>query len=532
MASERNATKPRKSDWSLSLTTDFQGRAILERARPVGYAALIDHYALNLPLPPRLTAIAERHQPTSTKEWQLLSPRHAPDNTLLGHLEFALKWEGVNLSVLAALFKMVGDGEIVKIVQSAPTGAYTRRIWYLYEWLTGRQLDIPDPGKVRAVPIVDLEKQFAMLEGTASPRHKIIDNLPGTRAFCPMVRRTPLLEQFVVKKLDQRALEIVGRTHADVMRRAAAFLLLSDSRSSFEIEGEQPSAQRMERWGKVIGEAGSRPLSVAELERLQKILIGDARMVHLGLRKEGGFLGTHDRKTREPIADHISARAEDVRSLVEGIVAYDRRSLPGRIDPVVAAATCSFGFVYVHPFEDGNGRLHRWLIHHVLATAGYNPPGVVFPVSAAIFRESNQYRAVLESYSRPLLDYIDWEPTATGNVHVKNDTADYYRFFDATAHAEFLYNCVEQTIEHDLPDEVNYLQAYDRFSQGVHAILDMPQGKVDLLHHFLQQGQGQLSKRARNKEFSSLTDTEIKQIELLHAKCFGKMAIRPQGSNS
>src|SRR5438128_10204385 len=229
MASERNATKPRKSDWSLSLTTDFQGRAILERARPVGYAALIDHYALNLPLPPRLTAIAERHQPTSTKEWQLLSPRHAPDNTLLGHLEFALKWEGVNLSVLAALFKMVGDGESVKMVQSAPTGAYTRRIWYLYEWLTGRQLDIPDPGKVRAVPIVDLEKQFAMLEGTASPRHKIIDNLPGTRAFCPMVRRTPLLEQFVVKKLDQRALEIVGRTHADVMRRAAAFLLLSDS---------------------------------------------------------------------------------------------------------------------------------------------------------------------------------------------------------------------------------------------------------------------------------------------------------------
>ena len=503
--------------------TDFHGRAVPERVHPAGYAALIDHYALKLPLPPRLAAISERHQPTSTTEWQLLSPRHAPDDTLLGHLEFALKWEGIDLSVLAALFRVVEDREIVKMIRSAPTGAYTRRLWYLHEWLTGRQLNVPDPGKVRAVPIVDPNKQFALLEGSPSPRHKVIDNLPGTRAFCPMVRRTPLLEQLIEKKLDQRASEIVGRTQADVMRRAAAFLLLKDSQASFQIEGEQPSAQRRARWGNVIGEAGSRPLRIAELERLQRIVIGDSRLVHLGLRQEGGYVGMHDRRTREPIPDHISARPEDLRSLIEGIVAYDRRSVQGRIDPVVAAASIAFGFVYVHPFEDGNGRLHRWLIHHELANAGYNPPGVVFPVSAAILRETEQYRKVLESYSRPLLDFIDWATTATGNILVKNDTADYYRYFDATAHAEFLYTCVEQTIVCDLPEEVGYLEAYDRFSHGVQDILDMPNQKIDLLHQFLRQGQGQLSTRARTKEFAALTNAEIKQIESLHAKCFGKM---------
>ncbi|MBI3603125.1 MAG: Fic family protein [Nitrospirae bacterium] len=69
----------------------------------------------------------------------------------------------------------------------------------------------------------------------------------------------------------------------------------------------------------------------------------------------------HDRKTRGPIPDHTSARAEGLRSLLDGIVAYDRRSLSGRIDPVVAAASIAFGFAYVHPFEDGNGpsALHR-----------------------------------------------------------------------------------------------------------------------------------------------------------------------------
>lgn len=502
---------------------DFHGRPTPEPVRPAGYAALIDQYALQVPLPARLTAIAGRHKPTSTNEWQLLSPRHAPDETLFGDLEFALKWEGVELGVLNALFKVVEDQKIIEMVRATPTGSYTRRLWYLHEWLTGRQLDVPDPGKVRAVPVVDPEQQFVMEQGLPSPRHKVIDNLPGTRTFCPMVRRTPLLDQFVAKQLDQRARDIVGRTHADVMRRAAAFLLLSDSQSSFQIEGEHPSVQRMERWGQVIGQAGARRLSINEMERLQKIVIGDARFVHLGLRHEGGFIGTHDRNTHEPIPDHVSARPKDLRSLVEGMIAYDERAVKGRIDPVVAAASIAFGFVYIHPFEDGNGRLHRWLIHHVLAAAGYNPTSMVFPVSAAMFREAELYRTVLESYSRPLRDFIDWEPTTTGNVHVTNDTADYYRYFDATVHAEFLYRCVEQTIEHDLPDEVTYLQAYDRFSQGVQAILDMPNQTIDLLHGFLRQGSGHLSKRARMKQFEALTDAEIQQIETLYSESFSNL---------
>ncbi len=503
--------------------TDFQGRPAPERVRLAGYAALIHHYALELPLPPWLAAIAERHQPTSTSEWQLFSPRHAPANTLLGQLKFAFKWEGINLGILAALFRAVKEQEIVKAIQSAPTGAYTRRLWYLHEWLIGRQLDVPDPGKVRAVSIVDPKKQFALLEGTPSSRHKIVDNLPGTRAFCPMVRLTPELHEFVEKQLDRQAREVVGRTHPDVMRRATAFLLLKDSKSSFQIEGEQPPAQRTARWGKAIGEAGSRELSLSELERLQRIVIGDSRLVRLGLRSEGGFIGMQDRSSQEPIPDHVSARPEDLKSLIEGIVAYDRRAVQGRIDPVVAAAAIAFGFVYVHPFEDGNGRLHRWLIHHELAASGYNPPGFVFPVSAAILREAKEYRQVLESYSRPLLDFIDWEATTSGNVRVKNETADYYRYFDATAHAGFLYKCVEQTIAQDLPDEVGYLEAHDRFAQSIQEILDMPNQKIDLLQHFLTQGKGRLSTRARTKEFAALTNEEIGQIEDLYAECFGKL---------
>lgn len=497
--------------------SEFRGRELPERAWPAGYAALIDRHALEIPLPPHLAGIAGRHHPGSTPEWLLLTPRHAPDDTLQGHLEFAFKWEGVDLAVLAALFKVVDAEEVAVLVREKPTGKISRRVWFLYEWLTGVRLDVPDPGKITAVPVIDPRQQFSLKTGEPSSRHKVVNNLPGTPDFCPLVRRTGTLEQYAASALGVRALEVIGRTHPDVVARAAAFLLLSDSKASFQIEGEQPSRERAARWASAIALAGTRSLTVEELERLQKIVIGDDRFVQLGLRTEGGFIGEHDRITGQPVPEHVSARADDLASLISGLVGYERRALAGGMDPVVTAAVVAFGFVYIHPFEDGNGRLHRWLIHHVLATAGYNPPGVVFPVSAAILREIESYRSVLRSYSEPLLPLIDWKPTDRGNLEVLNRTGDFYRYFDATQHAEFLYHCVQETVERDLPSEVEYLEAYDRFSRAVQELVDMPGRTVDLLHRFLRQNGGRLSKRARSGEFASLTDLEVQQVEQLFA---------------
>ncbi len=507
-------------DWFSRPVTHLRGRPLPEPGVPAGYGALIERFELAVPLPPRLAAIATRHHPASTPGWSMLTPRHAAGPGLGAQLAFALKWEALDLGVLAALFKVVAPGDVSEIVRATPTGAVARRVWFLYEWLTRRQLDVPDAGKVRSVLVVDPRRQVALREGTLSPRHRVVDNLPGTRGFCPMVRWTPALEAAVAKRLDERAREVVGRTPRDLVARAAAFLLLRDSRSSFAIEGERPSSSRAARWAQAIGQAGLRPLDVAELERLQRLVIGDARFVPLGLRREGGFVGTHDRETREPVPDHVSARPEDLPDLVAGLLDYSRRAVAGGVDPVIAAAALSFGFVYVHPFADGNGRLHRWLLHHVLAAAGYNPPGLVFPVSAVILRRLEEYRAVLEERSRSLLPFIEWRPTTDGNVEVLGDTADFYRYFDATAHAEFLYSCVEQTVERDLPDEVGFLEAFDRFSESVKDVVDMPDARIELLRGFLEQGSGRLSLRARTREFASLTDDEAHRIEMLYAALF------------
>jgi hypothetical protein len=516
-------------DWISGFVNEFHGLPLPEPGKLVGYAALLHQFSLRVPLPSQLTLISQRHVKSSTDAWQVLTPRHEPPNTLAGHLTFALKWEGVQLGVLAALFKVVAQESITDVVSATPTGAFARRIWFLYEWLTGKELNLPPAGKVKAVPVIDSELQYGLEKGTTVSRQKVVNNLPGTTAFCPLVRRTPALEKFQQAHLDREARAISGRTHPDVLARAAVFLLLSDSNSSFQIEGEQPPTQRIARWGQAIREAGQIQLSREQLDRLQQIVIGDSRFVPLGLRKIGGFVGEHDRHSGEPLPDHISARAEDLPNLIDGLVTLKRQSLSGGLDPVIAAAMVAFGFVYIHPFEDGNGRIHRWLIHHVLSRGGFNPPGIVFPISAVILRRIKEYRQVLESYSKLLLNFIEWRPTLDGNVEVLNDTADFYRYFDATRHAEFLYRCVAETIERDLPQEVRHLEAYDKFVTSIETLVDVPKKKLDLLWQFLQQNDGKFSARARSKEFVQFTGDEASRIEEMFSECWGQRSINDGG---
>ena len=497
----------------------FQERRLPETATLAGYGALIDAYRLSVPFPRKLAATGSHHRITESDAWRILTPRHAPSADLDGHLTFALKYEGLDLAVLKKLFTVTGSDGIAEIVRNKPTGSYARRIWFLYEWLSGHQLDLPDAEGGRYLPVVDPEQQFAT-DGENVSRYRVTNNLPGTRDFCPLVFRTRRILKFIAMDLPGCARAVIAEVPRDLLARTAAFLLLKDSRSSYAIEGEHPPQDRIQRWGRAIGEAGRQPLDRDELLRLQRIVIGDARFIKLGFRDEGGFVGGHDRETRMPLPDHISARYEDLPSLIDGLIAFDQGASQ-HVDPVVSAAILAFGFVYIHPFEDGNGRLHRYMIHHVLAERGFNPPGLVFPVSAAILERIDEYRTVLESYSSRLLPLINWEPTEGFNVRVLNDTGDFYRFFDATPHAEFLYSCVQKTIEEDLPAETAFLRNYDLFRSQVEALVEMPDRTIHQLFQFLTQNGGTLSRRAKSKEFQALTDEETIRIEGAYTEAFG-----------
>jgi hypothetical protein len=488
------------------------GTLVPPASQPAGYAALIVAFDLRVPPPDELIAIGEKHTHRREGRWDVLTPRYRPAETISAHLDFALRHEGVDLAVLNALFATMPPAAIEEWVRSQPTSQHARRIWFLYEWLTGRRLDLPDADKAPYVGILDPERQFAV-RGETITRYRVRNNLPGTPEFCPLIRRSQKLAALVDQDLPAEARAVVERVAPDLMARAAAFLLLADSKASYVIEGERPPQDRVQRWGQAIGEAGRQPLSRDELEHLQRVVIGDARFTHMGWRTDGGFVGRRDRDTNAPIPEHVSARPEDVASLMAGLVEYANRNETSGLDPITAAAAVAFGFVFIHPFEDGNGRIHRWLVHHMLVRSGFNPPGLTFPVSAVFLAHIGQYRQALEHFSKPRLSLTEWETTPSLNVRVLNQTRDLFRFFDATRQAEFLADSVIETIRTTLPHEIEYLRRYDQARQRIEAFIDMPDARFDLMMGFLRQNGGRLSGRARAKEFTALTDEEAAAIE-------------------
>lgn len=493
--------------------TVFHGRQAPEKALLVGYGAMIEEMGLKLPLPDKLSLISSKYRQFSNNDWQVFTPRHKPSDDIYGHIVFALKYEGVNLLFFKKLFEKIGREATEYITRKEPKGQYSRRIWFLYEWLMDERLDLPDLKDGNYVLVLDETLQYAISRPVNVSRQRVRNNLPGTVGFCPLIFRTAKIDEFIRLNLSDLTHSIIDDVQRDLILRTSAFLMLKDSKASFSIEGENPVSNRVIRWGKAIGGAGSVVLDKEELLRLQQIVIEKSRFLKMGFRSEGGFVGEYDRSTGTPIPDHISAKPEDLQTLINSLFGIMSLLEQTEFHPVLAATVVAFGFVFIHPFVDGNGRIHRYLIHHLLAHTRFSPQGIIFPVSAAILGRIDDYREVLEHYSHPLLDFIEWEPTSDNNVEVLNDTIDYYRYFDVTRQAEFLFECVNQTVTKIIPDEVKYLQRYDTMKAWLDDEFQMPDKTVALLVRFLEQENGKLSNRAKEKEFENLSLDEIEAIE-------------------
>ena len=200
-------------------------------------------------------------------------------------------------------------------------------------------------------------------------------------------------------------------------------------------------------------------------------------------------------------------------SLMEGLLASHARMKTGGIPPVVHAAVIAYGFVFLHPFEDGNGRVHRFLIHNILAMQNMVPRGLMFPVSAVMLKNPDAYDRSLEAFSRPLLQVIDYSMDAMGRMTVESESACWYSYMDMTAQAEALSEFILKTIEEELVQELNFLANYDTAKQAIQHIIDMPDRLIDLFIHVCLQNNGCLSEKKRTAHFDFLSDEELTAMQ-------------------
>ena len=118
------------------------------------------------------------------------------------------------------------------------------------------------------------------------------------------------------------------------------------------------------------------------------------------------------------------------------------------------------------------------------------------------------------------MDFFDWRPTSDHNVEILNETVDLYRYYGLTLQAQFLYECVEDTIERIIQEELDYLEKHDRMRLFINRYFPLPDTDIDLLIKSLDQNNGRLSKKIKQKEFDEFTDEEIAKIEDTLSKIF------------
>ena len=145
----------------------FQEKTVPAGTRPAGWAALVQ--ALGAAAPVRRPAcVSEQYVSGSRREvgaWLVFDKRYWPGETFADHLTFALRHEDIDLLVLKRIFDAVPQGEVKAFVRAAPTGVLVRRAWFLYETLTGRNLDLEDAPRAVAIDLLDPKAYF-----TGQPR--------------------------------------------------------------------------------------------------------------------------------------------------------------------------------------------------------------------------------------------------------------------------------------------------------------------------------------------------------------------------
>lgn len=505
----------------------LQNRSMSEKNTSfIGLAWLCERYALKLVNSKAVTSsIGPRRQAVlaENETQEVYQEIMRPASTARAHLSFHLKHEPIHLEMLSRLFSIMDPAELTSWIGDEPSGQYAKRAGFLYEWLTGRSL-----GLVQAagnnVDALDPSAVVVASKSTVNKRWHVRDNMPGTPRFCPVVRLNSATKAAMALDCAAQLDQLKGEFGEDMVLKSAVWLTMRESRASFLMEGEANKKKRIERFADVIHRHtghGVELLDHAGLAMLQKAILGDDTSVQaLGVRQSPVFVGQSVRM--ENVVHYVAPPPSDLVPMLDGLK-YFLEATDGA-SPVMRCAVASFGFVYIHPMADGNGRVHRFLINDVLRTAGAVPWPLILPVSGLLTRdpvERKAYDDVLDVFSKRLMDqYRDacqLAPTVTtygdgvaSNFEFQaNDSARHaWRFMDLTEHVSFMAKTLEKTIQHEMRDEAIYLRRHHAARSLIKEVLEMPDQQIDRVIRSVEQNNGILS-GVLLKEIPAFSDAAI-----------------------
>ena len=465
----------------------------------LGYEHLRQDLGLTA-FPPERPALLKPVTRIEVADGHLAIPRHAApaSDTPLAHVLFALKHEGTNLQILAQALPRIDAASMLAALRESPNGAYIRIACYLWEKFSGRPLtDLPAIGGLVA-EVFD-RARYVTGPPRRDPRWRVAFNGLGSLRYCATVERTATLEKAMASDILGRTKAFIEALGTGTMDRALSWAYLHETEDSFAIERETPSEDKARLFISLLQQAhDGRALSEDYLVELQNSVLSSPYDKAVEFRQHQNWLRGPARGAAG--VTYVPPPPDLVPELMDELMAF-ANDAPRQTDPVVAASIASFGFVFIHPFMDGNGRLSRFLFHQALCRSGRLEKGLLLPVSVALKRNEPEYLAVLRRYSRAARERwsVRWIDEGRYDFSFNAD-ASIYRYWDATRCVEFGYEMAEQALEVELRQETEFLARYDALIQAANERFDVRGSDLGtLVMMCLDQG-GIVSKR-RRKQF-------------------------------
>lgn len=485
-----------------------------------GYAALVEMLKLDVPLRRGVALVSgSSHRPprpfAGDPRVTIREERGRTATDPVAALRFALAREEPDLLVLRKAIHALGEQRVCAAVRAAPTSEPMRRLWAYAEFFLDMKLDIA-PVRVASIDLVERDR-YHVVAGLRAPGSGVVINLPGGPDFCPLVARAAGGASSA--RIQRHAAALFGaQDDPDFRRRAEAWLIAADRRATYEIEGEKAVSSDLATLERAARRVAAGPLDANAVESMQRafferVRAGDAT----GLRAQAGeeaFVGRRG-PDQTPIPEHVGARGQDVPALMKGLFAFWEKTLADReFDPLVRAACLSFGFAQIHPYRDGVGKLHRFLLEEALARGA----GVRAPFAMAIQADIAGYRAALRAMREPILDRVDWTTTEKHGLRILSDSGDFYRFPQLDEAVGFCTRAVERALCVEAPDEIDMLRRHDAALEEIRGRLRhfgsaMRVDQIDMAVTLARENGGRIGADKRRSLFEGFDAAALDMIE-------------------
>ncbi|MCF6287483.1 MAG: cell filamentation protein Fic, partial [Candidatus Hydrogenedentes bacterium] len=304
------------------------------KPRPAGYLALAERYKIRVPRNWHSSRVAESKIHRIDTKGRFVDetyPRsYWPGEKLSDHLEFALKYDGINLAILGTLFRQPVEAELLAYIQSKPTGKYARQLWFLYEFLTGNTLPLDDLKRGNYIDLLNPEKYYTVEPAQRARRQRINNNLLGNPDFCPTIRRTESLRDLETANLADRCRDVVSNYSSSLIRRALNYLYTRETKSSFAIEHVDISGDRIVRFMALLQQAEQEDFcEETRLVTLQNRIVPD-RFGESKFRSIQNYVGETVFMDQERI-HYVCPKPEDLAGLMDGLIAAHQRIESGNV---------------------------------------------------------------------------------------------------------------------------------------------------------------------------------------------------------